>query len=115
MRKLLSTTESNRFVWLFKGENALTGFNDRQLFLMDHTKYISVRCLCQNSHHPGGILAMFAYGGVRDMFFDLKFYLKAILWVKDLQYELPNFGGIKRFSNCHFFSIQFCNTSKIYL
>ena len=28
--------------------------------------------------HPGGVLAMFAYGGVRAMFLGLKFYLKAI-------------------------------------
>ena len=30
---------------------------------------------------PRGVLAMFAYGGVRAMFLGLKFQLKAIFWV----------------------------------
>ena len=31
--------------------------------------------------NPGGVLAMFAYGGVRAMFLGLKFHLKAIFGV----------------------------------
>ena len=34
---------------VFKGENASTRFSDRQLFLMDYTKYISVRCMSKQS------------------------------------------------------------------
>ena len=30
--------------------------------------------------NPRGVLAMFAYGGVRAMFLGLKFHLKAIFW-----------------------------------
>ena len=36
-------------VSVFKGENASTRFSDRQLFLMDYTKYISVRCVSKQS------------------------------------------------------------------
>ena len=34
---------------LFKRDNALARFSDRQPFLIDDTKYVSVHC-CQNSH-----------------------------------------------------------------
>ena len=34
---------------LFKKENASTRFGDRQLFPIDHTKYVSVRCVSKQS------------------------------------------------------------------
>ena len=66
---------------------------------------------------------MFAYRGVRAMFLGLKFHLKAIfLGLKFANMNFPSFfflggggGGerIRIFNNCHFLSVQLCNTSKI--
>ena len=43
---------------------------------------------------PRGVLAMFAYGGVRAMFMGLKFHLKAIILdLKFAKMNFPRFGG----------------------
>ena len=65
--------------------------------------------------HPGGggVVAMFAYNGVLAMFLGLKFHLKAIFWgSKICNMNFPILGG-KKLQQLSFFSIQFCNTSKI--
>ena len=56
---------------------------------------------------------MFAYEGVRAMFLGLKFHLKAIFGGLRFEIKTSQFWIVKSFSNCHFFLIQFCNTSKI--
>ena len=62
---------------------------------------------------PRGVLAMFAYRGVLAMFLGLKFHLKAIfLGLKFAKMNFP-FLEVRIFSNCHFLSVQLCNTSKI--
>ena len=57
------------------------------------------------------MLAIFAYWGMYAMFWDLKFHLKANLFVKNLQHELPIFGG-NNFKQQQISLVQFCNTSK---
>ena len=55
----------------------------------------------------GGVLAMFAYGGVRVMFLGLKFHLKAIfLGLKFSNMNVPFFGA-KKFSQFSQFSLYF--------
>ena len=51
----------------------------------------------------GGVLVIFAYGGVRAMFLGLKFHLKAIyLGLKFAKMKFPHFGG-KNFQQLPFF------------
>ena len=58
---------------------------------------------------PWGVLAMFAYGGVRAMFWGLKFHLKAIfLGLKFSNMDVPFLfffwggGGVRIFCNLPF-------------
>ena len=61
----------------------------------------------------GGVLAMFAYGGVSAMFLGLKFHLKVIfLGLKFANMNFP-FFGVRIFSNYRFLLVQLCNTSKL--
>ena len=74
--------------------------------LFRQLKFIAAtNCLHQCFDHlkPRGVLAMFAYGGVRVMFLGLKFHLKAIfLGPKFANMNFPFFGG-KNFQQLPFY------------
>ena len=66
--------------------------------------YISLES--QKPNLPQGVLAMFAYEGVRAMFLGLKFHLKVISGSKICNMNFLFLGG-KIFSNCHIFLDSF--------
>ena len=66
-------------------------------FTMSNYSYLPL-FVCKSSSAQG-VLAMFAYGGVRGMFLGLKFHLKAIFWGSNICNMNSPILGDKKYGN----------------